>query len=137
MSDAEAVWAAKSDDELLEASGELFDYTEEGERIIRAELARRGLPQPAPPIGGCHRCGRSIASNHPRRECSECGEPFPPEILRLLGPAPAEPALVPALRTGDAGLILLAKSILEGEGIEYFVRRDYLEIGRASCRERV
>jgi hypothetical protein len=60
MEDAAAIWAAKSDDELLEASGELFDFTEEGERIIRAEIARRGLPRPDPPIGKCSRCGRSI-----------------------------------------------------------------------------
>jgi hypothetical protein len=45
MADAEAIWADKADDELLEAAGELSEYTEEGERIILAELERRGLPQ--------------------------------------------------------------------------------------------
>jgi len=48
---AEAIWAAKSDAELLEASGELFEFTEAGEHVVRAELRRRGLPEPDPPIG--------------------------------------------------------------------------------------
>lgn len=127
MADAEAVWAAKADDELLEAAGELFEYNQAGERAIRAELERRGLPQPDPPIGECSRCGRSIARNHPRDECSECGEAFPPDILRGLGARAPEAALVLVLRTGDAGLIPLAKSLLEGEGIEYLVRGDNLQ----------
>ena len=134
MADAEAIWATKTDDELLEAAGELSEYTEEGERIIRAELQRRGLPQPDPPIGECSRCGRSIARNHSGDECSQCREPFPPEILRALGLQTPEPALVPVLRTGDAGLIPLAKSLLEGEGIEYLVRgenvQDLFGVGR-------
>jgi hypothetical protein len=122
MENAEEIWAAKSDDELVEASGELFEYTEEGERIIRAELQRRGLPQPNPPIGTCARCGRAIASNHPGDRCSECEEPFPPEILRRLaaGQRP-EPALVCVLRTEDAGLVPLAKSMLDEDGIEHLV----------------
>jgi hypothetical protein len=127
MADAEAIWAAKTDDELLEAAGELSEYTEEGERIIRAELERRGLPQPDPPIGECSRCGRSIARNQVRHECAQCGEPFPPEILRVLGAQTGEAALVPILRTGDPGLIPLAKSLLESEGIEYLVRGENLQ----------
>jgi hypothetical protein len=127
MADAEAIWAAKTDDELLEAAGELSEYTEEGERIIRAELKRRGLPQPDPAIGECARCGRSIARNQVHDECSQCGEPFPPEILRVLGAHTREAALVPILATGDPGLILLAKSLLEGEGIEYLVRGENLQ----------
>jgi hypothetical protein len=130
--DAEAIWAAKSDDELLEASGELFEYTEDGERIIRAELRRRGLPSPDPPIGKCSRCGRSIASNHPGDRCSECEEPFPSEILRKLGahtpePETPEPELVSVLRTGDGGLVPLAKSMLDEEGIEHLVRGEGLQ----------
>src|SRR5215471_10808094 len=112
MSDAEAIWAAKTDDELLEAAEELFDFTEEGERIVRAELRRRGLPQPHPPIGTCYRCGRSIASNSPVGGCSQCGQPFPTDVLRVLEAGTHEADLVPVLRTGDAGLIPLAKSLL-------------------------
>ena len=38
-----------------------------------------------------------------------------------------EATLVPVLRTGDAGLILLARSLLEREGIEYFVYGENLQ----------
>jgi hypothetical protein len=127
MAGEEVIWAAKTDDELLEAAQELSEYTEEGERIIRAELQQRGLPQPDPPIGQCSRCGRSIARNHLHDECSQCGEPFPPEILQELGAQTPEVALVPVLRTADAGLIPLAKSLLDGEGIEYLVRGENLQ----------
>jgi hypothetical protein len=127
MSDAEAIWAAKTDDELLEAAEELAGFTEEGERIVRAELQRRGLPQPAPPIGTCSRCGRSIASIPPAGQCPQCGEPLPPEILAATGVQASEAELVPVLRTGDAGLIPLAKSVLEGEGIEYLVRGENIQ----------
>jgi hypothetical protein len=134
MSDAEAIWAAKSDEELLEAAEDLAAFTEEGERIVRAELQRRGLPLPAPPVGTCSRCGRSIAADTPADECSQCGEPFPPDILKALGADAPEVELVPVLRTGDAGLIPLAKSLLEGEGIEYLVRgetvQDLFGLGR-------
>lgn len=127
MADAEGIWADKTDDELLEAAGELSEYTEEGERIIRAELQRRGLQQPEPAIGACSRCGRSIARSQLHDECSQCGEPFPPEILRVLGAQAPEVTLEPVLRTADAGLIPLAKSLLEGEGIEYVVRGENLQ----------
>jgi hypothetical protein len=46
MSDAESVWARKTDDELTAAAQHLEDYTEDGERVIRAELERRGLAAP-------------------------------------------------------------------------------------------
>ncbi|MGH9383727.1 MAG: hypothetical protein ACRD2N_05515 [Vicinamibacterales bacterium] len=47
MSGADDVWRSKSDDELAEAAERLSEYTEEGERIIRAELRRRGMAEPA------------------------------------------------------------------------------------------
>jgi hypothetical protein len=127
MAEAEGIWADKTDDELLEAAGELSEYTEEGERIIRAELQRRGLQQPDPPIGKCSRCGRSIARSPSQDECSQCGEPFPPEVLLVRGAQTPEVTLEPVLRTADAGLIPLAKSLLEGEGIEYVVRGENLQ----------
>ena len=34
---------------------------------------------------------------------------------------------MPIFRTGDAGLVALAKSLLEGEGIEYMARGDGLQ----------
>jgi hypothetical protein len=85
MGHAEDIWRAKTDEELLEAGEQLAEYTEDGERIIRAELHRRGLPEPGPPIGACARCGRVIAPNHQADECSQCGEPLTPGILRALG----------------------------------------------------
>ena len=127
MADAEGIWAAKTDDELLEAAGELSEYTKEGERIIRTELQRRGLPQPDPPIGVCSRCGRSIDRSYLHEQCSQCGEPFPPEILRLLGAPTPEAMLETVWRTADAGLVPLVKSLLEGEGIEYLVRGENIQ----------
>jgi hypothetical protein len=81
MSESEEIWRGKSDDELLKAREELSEYTEEGERIIRGELQRRGLPQPDPPIGSCPACGRAIARYHQGDQCSQCGELLPPDIL--------------------------------------------------------
>ena len=43
MADLERIWRGKSDDDLLEAAESLDDYTEEGRRIILAEIERRGL----------------------------------------------------------------------------------------------
>jgi hypothetical protein len=90
MSEPEEIWRAKSDDELLEAREDLSEFTEEGERIIRAELQRRGLPKPDPPIGSCPACGRPVARCHQGDQCSQCGEPLPPDILRALGAAAIE-----------------------------------------------
>jgi hypothetical protein len=87
MGESEEIWRAKSDDELLEARESISEYTEEGERIIRAELRRRGLPQPDPPIGLCPACGRSIARSHYGDQCPQCGEPLPSDMLRELGAA--------------------------------------------------
>ncbi|MBN2339581.1 MAG: DUF2007 domain-containing protein [Acidobacteria bacterium] len=132
MENAEGIWAGRSDVELLEAAERFSEYTEEGERGIRVELARRGLAQPEPPIGACSRCNRAIARGHSLDRCSRCGEPFPPDILHVLGApdggAPVEPEVMleSVLRTADAGLIAVAKSLLEGEGIEYLVRGDRL-----------
>ena len=92
MSDADRIWRAKSDDELLEAAADLSEFTADGERIIRAELRRRGLPEPGRAIGACPRCGRAIPRTHESNDCSQCGEPLPPEILRALGAAAAGPA---------------------------------------------
>lgn len=46
MSDAERIWREKSDDDLLEAAAQLDEFTDEGQRIIRAELKRRGMEDP-------------------------------------------------------------------------------------------
>ena len=46
MNEAERIWAEKSDDALIEAAAELETYTDDGQRIIRTELRRRGLEDP-------------------------------------------------------------------------------------------
>jgi hypothetical protein len=48
MNDAEALWRSKTDEEVADAARQLSDYTEEGERIIRGELRRRGMAEPPP-----------------------------------------------------------------------------------------
>ena len=90
MTDPELIWRAKSDDELVEAALNIAEYTEAGKRVILAELQRRGLPRPDPPIGECPRCGAAISRSQQENECSQCGEPFPSDILRALGAAAAE-----------------------------------------------
>lgn len=50
MSDAEQVWRGKADDEILAAARRLAEYTEDGERVIRAELRRRSFDEPSPTI---------------------------------------------------------------------------------------
>ena len=46
VTEAERIWRSKSDDDVIDAAGELSTYTEEGQRVIRAELRRRGLEDP-------------------------------------------------------------------------------------------
>lgn len=48
--DPEQIWREKSDEDLIEAGGHLSEFTSEGERIIRGELRRRGLPDPPTPV---------------------------------------------------------------------------------------
>jgi hypothetical protein len=46
--DAELIWRSKSDKEVVEAARQLADYEDDGQRIIRAELERRGLTSESP-----------------------------------------------------------------------------------------
>jgi hypothetical protein len=80
--------------------------------------------------------------------CPKCGEEFPWHVMvcptcdvdtvdRLPGPEPAPDAeLVPVLNTGDAGAIAVAKSLLEAEDIDFFVRgeglQDLFGVGRVT-----
>lgn len=70
----------------------------------------------------CGRCGSQFSGSP--AECPACGA--------ALVPAPGPPPdpdieLVTVFRTGDAGLIPLAKSLLESEGIEYLVRGETVQ----------
>ncbi|MDB9468258.1 hypothetical protein [Dolichospermum circinale] len=42
----EEIWRQKSDHRLEVAAKELSNYTEEAEQVIRAEICRRGMPEP-------------------------------------------------------------------------------------------
>ena len=130
MTDAELIWRSKSDEALADAAAALGDFTEEGEQIIRAELRRRGLPDPPPPIGQCARCHRSIHGGDPGDECAQCGEPFTAAIRSaLLAAAPNRPGERPG--HGDDLIAVatfpnlleasLAKSALAAAGIEALV----------------
>lgn len=71
--------------------------------------------------------------------CPKCGEEFSWDVMvcpvcdvdtvdRLPGPEPVPDAeLVRVLATGDAGRIAIAKSLLEGEDIDYFVKGEGLQ----------
>jgi len=74
--DPEQIWREKSDEDLVEAGGRLSEFTSEGERIIRAELRRRGLPDPPAPVDYCWKCGRGIYVDGPEDACENCGAPL-------------------------------------------------------------
>jgi putative signal transducing protein len=71
--------------------------------------------------------------------CPQCEEEYSWDVMvcpvcdvdtvdKLPGPEPTPDAkLVEVFSTGDAGLIALAHSLLEGEKIDYFVRGDGLQ----------
>ena len=71
--------------------------------------------------------------------CPKCGEEFSWDVMvcpvcdvdtvdRLPGPEPVPDAeLVCVLATGDAGLTAIAKSLLEGEDIDFFVKGEGLQ----------
>ena len=111
------MWRAKTDDEILAAARTLADYTEEGERFIRAELRRRGLPEPEPPVGKCPHCGRAISADY-RGYCGECGESVTPE------PRPAAEWVVATTSTWLHDALFL-KSVLESAGIEAMIPNEH------------
>jgi len=125
MSDGEAIWRVKTDDEILEAAEDLSEFTEEGERIIRAELRRRGLPVPDRPIGVCSRCGRSIPRNSASDECGQCGEPYPPDILRALGAASASESAsdLRTAKTASGESLTMTWEVVPCHGVDFTLRR--------------
>jgi hypothetical protein len=74
------VWQRKSDEELRKASDNLQDYTEEGRRIIIAELARRSIEvtevgedaDQATPYAYCYHCGADVQVGS--KMCTACGK---------------------------------------------------------------
>lgn len=87
--DAEQIWAEKPDEDVVEAGEAIWEFTEDGERIIRAELRRRGLPAPPAPVARCSTCGRAIHGGDPSDACGQCGQAFSEEILGKMDAAAA------------------------------------------------
>jgi hypothetical protein len=83
VTEAERIWSEKGDEDLLDAAADLDQFTEDGQRIIRAELKRRGLEDPLEQAGDDD-AGREAA---PPVECLRCRV-----RLRLLDPDTAEQA---------------------------------------------
>jgi hypothetical protein len=84
VTEAERIWGEKSDEDLLDAAGDLDQFTADGQRIVRAELKRRGLEDPVEQVGG-DEPGRGAA---PAVECLRCNVP-----LRLLDSDPGQVAV--------------------------------------------
>lgn len=115
--EAEEIWREKSDDELVEAGERLFEFTADGERIIRAELRRRGLPDPPAPIDYCWKCGRGIYAAGSAEACDSCGEPFTEPVRARLSQKD-EPLITEVVyRSRFAHEIELVTAELEQAGI--------------------
>jgi hypothetical protein len=75
MTNLERIWGSKSDDALLEAAASLDDFTDEGRRVVLAELEKRGLDVPEPEGGE--------SGDAPDHELA--GEALPDDPLSCLG----------------------------------------------------
>lgn len=115
--DPEQIWREKSDEDLVEAGERLFEFTAEGERIIRAELQRRGLPEPPAPVDYCWKCGRGIYAGGSLDACENCGEPIA-EVIRARKAETDEPLITEVVyRSRFAHEIELVTAELEEAGI--------------------
>jgi hypothetical protein len=78
VTEAERIWSEKNDEDVLEAAAGLAQFTADGQRIIRAELKRRGLEDPVEQAGDDAGHGAEAA---PAVECLRCNV-----SLRLIDP---------------------------------------------------
>ena len=96
MTEAERIWSDKSDEDLIDAAASLGEFTPEGQRIVRAELKRRGLEDPLEQAG--EDGGQAEDAAPPDVECLRCKV-----SLRLLSPDASDQAagwtMVRGLRT--------------------------------------
>jgi hypothetical protein len=115
--DAEQIWREKSDEALIEAGGHLSEFTSEGERIIRAELHRRGLPDPPMPVDYCSKCGRGIYADGPDDTCGNCGEPLAQDVRARLAKTNELLAIEVVYRSRFAHEVELVTAQLEEAGI--------------------
>ena len=78
MSDIEKIWRDKNDEDLLEAAAKLDDFTEEGQRVIREELRRRGMEDPVEQAGEAKAEAADVEADEaepmslPEPECTRC-----------------------------------------------------------------
>jgi hypothetical protein len=115
--DPERIWREKPDEDLVEAGERLSEFTVEGERIIRAELRRRGLPDPPAPVDYCWKCGRGIYEGGPNDACVHCGEPYVEAVRARLG-ATEEPLVTEVVYSSRfAHEVNLVVEALEDAGI--------------------
>jgi hypothetical protein len=115
--DPEQIWFEKSDEDLVEAGARLYEFTSEGERIIRAELRRRGLPDPPMPVDYCWKCGRGIYADGPDDACGNCGEPLAQAARARLTETDEPLTIEVVYRSRFAHEVELVTAQLEGAGI--------------------
>jgi len=115
--DPEQIWHEKSDEDLIEAGTRLSEFTSEGERIIRAELRRRGLPDPPAPVDYCWKCGRGIYADGPDDACENCGEPLAHAVRARLAEADEPLTTEVVYRSRFAHEVELVTAQLEEAGI--------------------
>ncbi len=101
MTEGERIWSEKSDEDLLEAAGDLDQFTADGQRIIRAELKRRGLEDPVEQLAS----DEPGSGPAPEVECLRCNVP-----LRLLDSDPGQAAMGGAGIRGFRSLVALSDS---------------------------
>jgi hypothetical protein len=114
--DPEQIWREKSDEDLVEAGERLSEFTSEGERIIRAELRLRGLPDPPTPVDYCWKCGRGIYADGPDT-CENCGEPLAQTVRARLAETEEPLTTEVVYRSRFAHEIELVTAQLEEAGI--------------------
>lgn len=73
MSDAEAIWRGKSDDDVIEASSRLHEYSPEGQAIILAEAGRRNLNVAPLVAAGARLQSATRAGGGMLPRCDYCG----------------------------------------------------------------
>jgi hypothetical protein len=115
--DPEEIWRDKADEDLIEAGERLFEFTAEGERIIRAELRRRGLPDPPAPVDYCWKCGRGIYAGGSADACESCGEPLAEPVSVRLAETDEPLTTEVVYRSRFAHEVELVTSQLEEAGI--------------------
>ena len=115
--DPEQIWREKSNEDLVEAGERLYEFTSEGERIIREELRRRELPDPPTPLDYCWKCGRGIYAEGPDDACGSCGEPLAQAIRARLAETDEPLTTEVVYRSRFAHEIELVTAQLEEAGI--------------------